>query len=66
MGTFAVLMLILLSTELDPVSASASVWAIPWPQLVVLLLVLLLIAGLIRRRARRRGRASGGSPAAFR
>jgi hypothetical protein len=42
--------------ELDPVSASASVWAIPWPQLVVLLLVLLVIAGLIRRRARRRGR----------
>lgn len=41
--------------RIDPVSQTVSVWAVPWPQLLVLLAVGLVLGGtLIRRRGRRR------------
>ncbi len=39
---------------LDPVRESVTLWAIPWPQLAVLVALLLLFAGLFRGRKRRK------------
>ncbi len=41
---------------LDPVKGDAVVWAVPWPQLAVLLGVGLLVAAVVWRRGRSRGR----------
>ncbi len=40
--------------SLDPVQESVTLWAIPWPQLAVLVALLLLLAGLFRGRTRRK------------